>query len=298
MIYGAGFDVSALSGLGTLTVATAGKPNVVITLGSVRASDYTLVSSALFFQHSTTNEVGWRAESADAATKLQNWSRVSWAKALQTAIQTEATVQGWTTPSNFTIVMSATTAFFTYAYTVANFSMTWTTDAGRALCSIAASANQSGAQSYVGTVVPTYAILPTQQAASCPGVEDGLNYEPANIATHVQTDNGDGHGIARPVSPLYRDWIQQYETKAKTMRLAAAAAHPFTFEALFEQCRGHYPFVVDDGGFDRDNILEAFFFRTEGTIRKYERASVGNASQFHIPFRTVVVGEAYDVTGA
>jgi hypothetical protein len=181
--------------------------------------------------------------------------------------------------------MSLTTGLVSVAYTT-TFSLTWSSATGRALCGF--SADQSGASSYTGTVVPTYVIKPTLDAVSLPTP----NFEPDNIAAHAVADDGSGFGTERYVSPIYRDWVQQFEVKAKTQRLFAASTHPWTLQHLFEHCRGRWPFLVISGFGSDSSSNEAFSLRTEGTSWKPDRASFMDDAQFHVPFKTVVEGTA------
>jgi hypothetical protein len=122
-----------------------------------------------------------------------------------------------------------------------------------------------------------------------------MNYEPQSIANHLQTDAGEGFGISRSVSPVWRDWYQQFETKAKTYRVSADAGdtagdHPWTLQHLFEHCRGEYPFLVVEG-FNESSSIEVFALRTEGTPFVPQRAAPAWDAYFHVPFRCSVIGQ-------
>lgn len=277
MMYYAGFDVSTLS-LGTLTLATAGKPNVVITLSSVTGQTTLGASTSKMF-HGPADPV-YTAQDGSGEQRLSDWAASNFADYLTNAMFIGATAQSWTSPAGLSCSINTSTGIITFSYASAVFSLTWSTTAGRQLCGFAG--DQSGAQSYVGTVVPTYCIAATLPAAS----NNTPNYEPAGIANRIYADDGQGFGMAREVSPVCRDWLQQFETKEKTFTANAASTHPWTYEALFKYCRGQWPFVVV-GGFG-ESFDEAFFFRSEGAVWRPERASEGNDAQFHIPFRTWV----------
>lgn len=278
--YFAGFDVSALT-LGTITLSTAGKSDAVVTLSSVTdtAGDSTTTSlfcHPLAFASQTS-------QGSAGSSVLQEWSAVSYAAALQTDLRAAATAQSWVSPSNINVTCSASTGIYTIAYSTATFSIAWSTAAGRNF--LGYSGNQSGGTSYVGDQTPTYIIAPTLTDVSDPTT----NYEPGSIASHAMADDGTGFGIARTESPIYRDWIQQFETKAKTLRLSAASAHPWTFQHLFEHCRTVYPFYVTSS-FNAGSNYEAFKLREDGCSFKPERATPGNDTQFHVPFRCHVLG--------
>jgi len=278
MMYYAGFKLSAVAGLGTLTLGTSGKSNLVITLGTMTENDADGSATSLMF-HAPAGPA-YTAEDGSGSSRLREYAVAHFSEVLEAAIRVAATSATWTTPNGLTVTIAEATGIITFAYSVQNFTLTWSTAAGRAMCGFAA--NQSGAQSYVGTVVPTYCISPTLPAAS----NNTPNYELSSIANRVITDEGQGAGVSRFSSPLIRDWTQQFETKEKTFAANAASTHPWTFEHMFRHCRGQYPFAVVDGfGGSTD---EAFFFRTEGTIWRPDRASDGNDAQFHIPFQTYV----------
>lgn len=279
--YFAGFDVSALTSLGTITLSTAGKSDVVITLSSVTdtagdSSTTSLFCHPLAFASGTSQGSG-------GASVLQEWSAVSYATALQTDLQAEATAQSWTSPSNINVTSSAATGLYTIAYSTANFDIAWSAAAGRNF--LGYSGDVSGATSHAGDQTPTYVIAPTLTDVSDPTT----NYEPMGVGSRAIADDGSGFGIARTESPLYRDWVQQFETKAKTLRLSAATAHPWTFQHLFEHCRTVYPFYVTSS-FNAGSNYESFVLREDGAFFKPERATPGNDAQFHIPFRAHVVG--------
>jgi hypothetical protein len=281
-MYYAGFDLSQVSGLGTLTLATAGKSSIVITLGSITDNDSNSVASSLFFH--APNNPNYIAVDSSGDDRLLNYSVASFAQALYGDMVEGAIAQSWTSPASLVCTIAEATGLISFTYPVANFSLTWSTAAGRQFCGFAS--NQSGAQSYTGTIVPPYCISPTLPSAS----NWTVDYEPTGIANHIIADDGQGYGVSREVSPVCRDWVQQFETKEKTFTANATSTHPYTYEALIKHCRGQYPFAVVDGFGDTADYV--FFLRSESTQWHPERASDGNDAQFHIPFKTWVEGTA------
>ncbi len=287
MLYLAAFDVveaNSFYGFGTLTVSTAGESDVVVTLGSVTATSVDGDAGATTFWTWDDATASCVDQSPHAQTRFGSFAAITWAAALEDALQAAATAAGWAAkvPS---VSLSTTTGFYTFTVATVNSAWAWSTANGRALFGF--SGNSSSAASHVGTRTPLYAINPSLPSVSDPS----LNYEPDAIGNRVASDNGAGFGLARRVSPLYRDWRQEYETKEKTMRLQAASTHPFTFQHLFEHCRGVYPFAVYDGGFhETESTAEVFTFREEGIPFVPERATPGNDAQLHVPFRCVVEG--------
>jgi len=284
MFYLASFDVTAAA-FGTVTLATAGKTSVVVDLTGLIGTTAATTNSTKFFHYPTGASAGAiTSQDVAAAYRLTDFSVYGFGTILQTALRAGATANSWTSPSGITVEwrLASTPASYRIAYPSATFSVTCSTALGYALMGF--TGVQSGGTTYDGTVLPTYLIQPTLAAVS----EPTTNYEPTGIANHITADDGTGYGIERYTGPLYRDWLQQFETKEKTIRLNAAAAHPWTFQALFEACRGSRPFMVLSGF--GESFYEVFSFRSEGTQWHPERATPGNDSQFHIPFKCVVEG--------
>jgi len=291
MLYVASFD-AALTGAGNITLSTAGESDAVVDLATLTNTDVEGTGTSSVFWHNepsnatTSTNIRIAAQDPNSTARLTYFSRRSFGKALEVAL--EAAMTGWTTPSDLSISWSRTTGFYTIAWPHANFTITFATAIGRALLGF--SGTQSGGTSYTSTLMPRYVIEPTLDTVS----NNTLNYEPRGIANHGETDSGKGFGLARSTSPLYRDWSQEFETKEKTNRTSAATAHPWTFQHLFEHCRGQFPFAVVNGGFGDSAFTadEAFSLRTDSThwdARDF-RATPGNDSQFHIPFRCHVEG--------
>lgn len=292
MIYTAAFDAAVLT-LGTITLATAGESDAVVTLSSITNVDVegNVTESSVFWHNepsnaTTSTNIRINGEDPSSTVRLGTMSKRSFAKALEVAL--EAQMGGWTTPTDLAVSWSRTTGYYTISWPHANFTITFSLAAGRGLLGF--SGTQSGATSYTSTLMPTYVIDTTVDTVS----ENTINYEPRAIGNHGETDGGKGFGLARTVSPLYRDWRQEFETKEKSVRLSAAAAHPWTFQHLFEHCRGQLPFAVVNGGFGATAFTddEAFSFRGDSThwAAKAFRATPGNDSQFNIPFQCVVEG--------
>jgi hypothetical protein len=284
-MYSVAFDAADSDvSYGTLTVATAGKTSIVITFANLTATSMdATTTSSVFFHYDTISNLRITSQDPLGTTRRGEIATSPFAAAINAAMFTAATANSWSSPSSLVMGFNTSTGIYTFSYTT-TFSLTWTVAAGRALCGF--SANQSGASSYTGTVVPTFTLLPTLDAVCL----NTPNYEPDSIATHVVADDGGGFGTERYVSPIYRDWVQQFEVKAKTMRASAASTHPYTFQHLIEHARGRWPFIVLRG-FGSDTALdEVFSLRTESTSWKPDRASFMDDAQFHIPFKTVVEG--------
>jgi hypothetical protein len=299
--YAAGFDVAELSGLGTLTMATAGKTSNVVTLSSVQGNVVTTsaVTSLFFHLHSVTT-AGYFVDvhGENLGNMLPDWSVICYAQALQGALRALATTHSWVNPTHINCSISSTTGKITIAYADATFSLTWTTAAGRDFLGFAA--DQSGGTTYTGTQTPMYLIEPSLKKVS------RVSYfnEAENIATHVAPDDGRsrGFGMSRPRGLWNVDFVQEFETKEKSRLLSAQASHPFTFDHLKQHCRGQYPFLVY-GGFPPETVLLSgsrvsadtlvFMNRTEGTRISGERQNGDSDVQFHHHFKTQLIAAYY-----
>jgi hypothetical protein len=295
MLYHIAFDIStsfeylgSSESLGSITLETSGKPDVVVAGSTLASTTVSGAAATTLFQHSkyplghTTGPD--RAKTARLATTHPTDSL---ATVLQTALRDEATTQGWTTPSGITVSVSDTTGAYTIAYSVQTFNIVFSSSLTRSFWGF--SADVDSAQTYTSDQTPLYIIVPTSSDVSDFGGMAALDYEPQSPASVAAADSGDVFGISRSVEHVYRDWFQQYETKAKTIRENAVGAHLMTFQEHFEMARS-YPFVVM-GAFGK-SFDEVFHLRTEGTQWSPQRATPGNDNQFHIPFQCHVIGRA------
>lgn len=280
MYYAPYLDVQ-LAGLGSITLSrSGGYSDVVVNMSSgVSAADYDAATSYIFSHAGPANI---RSETADGSQRLRSYSRTTYGAALQAALRDAATAASWPSPTSIQVTNSNASGAYTISYTT-TFSIAWSSANGRAFLGF--TADKSGSSSYAGTITPTYLVIATLDDSS----DDTPNYEPEAIGNRVIADDGSGYGLTRSIAPLYRDWVQQFETKEKTLRRSAASTHPWTFQHLFEHCRGEYAFVIyiPTGSNGR---LELFSLRSDGLMWKPERASPGNDAQFHIPFRCIVEG--------
>lgn len=285
MMYYVAFDLSVSSGLGSLTLTRAASSDIAVTLGSVTGTRVDATTTSSIFFHAVGSDAAQRVTGQDPSStiKLLHYSRAPYAQSLQTALRAAATAAGWANPNNITVTHATTTGIYTIAASGYTIGYTFSTAAGGALLSFT-DLSEAAASSHTGTIVPTYAISATLPSVSL----DTPNYEPRGIANHVETDNGTGGGMSRSVSPQYRRFRQEYETKEKTRRAFAASTHPYTFEHMRTDCRGQYAFMIIDGFGAATN--EVFSFRTDSTHFEPMRASEGNDAQYHIDFDCVVEG--------
>lgn len=298
------FDIAQL-GLGSITLATSGKTDRTIDLSTLSladalspyaTSDYDSADSTLFSHYYSTgtqyilgedpslNVLGWGSN-----TQRLRYLKTDLAKVIQGACQTAITAAtSWVTPSGFTVGGGVSGFGYTFSYSAA-FTIAFSNAKTAAFLGFP---NSTTASSTIQTSAyyPLYTIAPRSVTSLATP-----NYEPDAVGNHVVADDGTGFGMSREVSPLYRDWIQQYETKEKTIRLNAAITHPTTFQEMIEHCRGGFPFLVEGGGFGTGLACEAFSLRSESCKWLPERASIANDAQFHIAFKTVVEGKVLGV---
>ncbi len=288
MMYQAQFDVS--SGFGTLTLSHGSHTSLVITVSTLTQTTYD--GSATTSLHVHLGGIAQvDGEDPDTTGRLiDTWGGSSFSVILQVALRAAAVSAGSWSSTDIDVTHSVTTGAYTIDYSDAadgNIGFTGSTAATRTLLGF--SGAQTGAATYTSDVTPDYIVIPTLDAVSAVGSADAANYEAEPSASASSTDEGRQFGITRTTAPISRDWVQQFEVKAKTMRLNAASTHPWTFQKLFEHCRTDKIFVVVTGfGEDRD---EVFMFRTEGSRWDPERATPGNDSAFHIPFMCNVIGK-------
>lgn len=291
MIYTALFDASSL---GTITLATVGESDVVLNLANLTANDSDSTASHLFWHSPAPGTFAFASVQTGSALGLfRKTSTTPWYSAVEAGL--EALMGAWTTPTALEVTWNwtdphVTVPSYTIAWPVANFTLTFSTAATAAIFGFTTLSN-SGAQTYTGTACPTYVYVPTLSAGSEPTCE----YEPESIANHVSTDEGQGFGMSRTVSPLWQDWVQQFETKARTFKANAAATHPWTIQHLIEYCRGEWPFSLYRPGFGGpDAYVPAYYLRSEGTAFQPQRHSPGNDAQFWHAFRGEI-GGAYTI---
>lgn len=284
-MYLAPFDVGNTDlALGTLTLSTPGKPDAVVNLTTLTDN-----SSQLFLHYNGTGGAGWcTAQDESGDPRLLEFAQYSFDVILTAAAIAAATAQGWVDPSNISISFrrGSTPIGYRIGYTGHTITAAWSTPEGRALMGYSADVAVA-AQTLFPDVVSSFCIVPNLEFSS----DDTPNYEPDGIANHVHPDdNSAGSGVSRYVAPVCREWVQQFEKKYKTERLAATSAHPWTFEKMRQYCRGKYPFFV---AYYRSNSHggEAFTFSAKGTIWRPERASRGNDADFHISHDVYVIGK-------
>lgn len=302
MIYTAPFDVAVhLAGTITITQTAAPNSSAVITLSTLSDTDADGLASSVF-THYAAGASGSRYYSQDPLQALRHTGIAVG----NLAMDLTAAINAVWTP-DITVTWSSTTGKYTFSAAEA-FTIAWSAAATAvgAQYIFGFAGDRTTASSHTGEYVAKFAIVTDLTATSVTGSATAQNYEPQGIGNHPIADDGRGYGLTRVVSPLYRDWVQQFEVPARCMRLSNGLAGGYllaaytpvygywTFQELFEYCRGIWPFIVIDGFGKTYN--EIFSLRTDGMSHELEPAALGDATHFHINFKTVVDGEVYPVT--
>ena len=164
---------------------------------------------------------------------------------IQQRIRQGAVAASWLNGNTLTCSYDTATMRYTFGYGGTLLHINFSNTATARLFGFSGSWSGSSS-SITGDIVPSFAIQPSLSDVTTNDVE-GVNYGADGISMQGVSEYGSVFGITRECAPIFRDWTQQSEPKAKTQRLAAASTHPFTHQELFERCRSVHPFVVVDG---------------------------------------------------
>lgn len=295
--YFASFDLKdPMFSFGTLRLVRLpmGSTQIAVDLTQLTSSSYSGARTGLSVFNHWPLGLG-RAKSLDAAAGsalARNYSGSSFAEILRSALRAEATAASWPNPSTLDVAYNLASDRYVFTYPTGFVEIDFTATDGRRLLGYSANQNVISGPVSQAPLAPTHVIVP--EVSDITPLDGGVNYyEPEDIVLSVVTEYGRSSGVRRQCVPYYRDWVQEYETRQKTLRRAAVAAHPYTHQQLFESCRSVLPFVVSDS-YDL-NKDEVFYLRPEASAwdeRACRRAG-GNLddAQFHVTYRTIVAGE-------
>jgi hypothetical protein len=204
--------------------------------------------------HYTSGLTDAVAEDSEGSTGLRHTAATqSWSSLFQLRMRQAAAGAGWASSSSLTCTFDMTNLRYTFGYSANFTAITFSTTATARLFGFASSFSGS-ASSVVGLLTPSFIIEPVLSAVTMEG-QDGYNYEPTGISQQSVTDFGSVFGQTRACVPLFRDWVQQGETRTKAIRTSALQTS-FTHQDLFTTCRNVHPFVVIDGfGDGRDYVF-------------------------------------------
>lgn len=281
MAYFASFD-TVRGGAGTVTLATPGKTSIVINLTTFWTESGAVKTTFNHWVNAAFSTFGPYGE-LPLKGVLPSQSFLS---AIQTTAQAQATTLAWASPGTISVGFNTTTWRVTFAYPTGFSAINFSNTETRRLFGFAG--NFSGASSsVVGTETPKYVIIPTINGAS----SASIIYEDDATSSNASSAGGRPYGLSRSGTMRRREWVQQYESKARTYRMfAAAPPNEFTYQHLFEACRTGLPFGVYEGFDPGENPLHAYQFRPNAESFRAKPATPGNANQFHIPFDTFAIG--------
>lgn len=283
--YLASFDASLLTG--SIGLATAGHTTIApILLNTMSGTSSSGGAVVKVFNHHPSG-LGTTVGRDKASTQMlaPKYGALSWAATVQARLRAQATTNGWGADAN-QIFFGFSTVLCRYniQYTPGNLTVTF---AGDAAALFGYNGSLSGSTVYPAPNVPYYGIVPSLSSVSMTSVSEGIDYEPEDISTQAVSAQGVVFGLSRNVSPLCRDWVQQYESKANTERLTSTI---FSHRGLFETCRSALPFVITD---NFTGFSEVFFLRGDSCNfgrDTFEMVAIAFDQFYHIKYRTYFMG--------
>jgi len=258
MQYAAFFNVmDARHVLGSVTFSRSGSTDFTIDITSLRYVTLDGSRDVSVFNHYLMNTfVGEDGEAVPYAGR--NLAAAGLGEAMTARMRDDAS---WPDVSQLYCEFNGSTYSFSYfsdAFTAIRFSNIHT----RRLFGFADDFTGS-AEVVTGTRLPNFIIEPVLSSITMEDTK-GYVYEPTKISAAAMSAGGVQFGLTRSATPLYRDFVQQSETREKTLRDDAVPTHPFTHQLLFESCRSVLPFAVLDGFDDGFNYL--FKLRPDGCL--------------------------------
>lgn len=255
MRYSASFDLrDSRHGFGTLTFSASGEVDFEIDLSSLIATslDGGTIGVSVFNHYGMNTFVAEDGSSSEAAGF--GLSGTPFAGVITDAMQSAAT---WPSPSGLVCTFNDT--FYTFNYFGSAFTqIAFSNGPTKRLFGFAGTVTDT-LESITGTLLPNFLIDPVLSAVTMESA-DGYIYEPKGVSSAVASAAGMQYGLPRTKAPLFRNWVQQSEPRAKVIRGAATAAHPCTHQLLVESCRSVLPFAVIDG-FGGDGEAQSYLFR-------------------------------------
>jgi hypothetical protein len=188
------------------------------------------------------------------------------------------------------------------------FSVTWSGAQGAAMAAILgfdSASNLTGSNSYTSTRRPRYLIV--SRLAGQSQVHE--TYEPAGRIAYAESDNGQAYSTHPEQMPVYRDWVQPFETLSgptdaeyavsqevggtavRIANVGAATKVTWTWEHFFRHCRATLPFSL----IDRVNATSGegllYKMRGEGAHFDPTRITADYDGHWTIPFVTRYITE-------
>lgn len=128
---------------------------------------------------------------------------------------------------------------------------------------------------------PYYAVLSAGLAKS--RVSD--DYEPDEIAQGDWSTGGSHYTVSASSGIVFHDFDVLFEAKAAVFKRSAAASVPWTYQHLWEHCRGDEPILAVD-----DTESTVHYLRPEGASFRPERAVSDWDGAWSLALRTYVEG--------
>jgi len=297
MYYSVAFNIGAQNireALGTLTIANGVDTPVVVDLSTIGGTDFNGLSTQTVW-HAPTGAYVVVGNDPFGSSRVPYIATGTFGYLVQAAINAGLTANGWSA-SDYQVQFlennsGSPVAFYKFVYSSAH-TYQFSSVAGAQLFG-----NNSTTVSASASIhflnVPRFVVMPTTQFICATRELTAFDYEPRGIGTLAIADDGSGYGIARTASPLYRDWMQQYNAPATAFRKLKTGR--YSLQELFEDCRTILPFFVAHGQFASYAEYEVFRLRDAGCSWVPESASLANHAQIHIPFRTLSIGHLNSV---
>lgn len=120
------------------------------------------------------------------------------------------------------------------------------------------------------------------------------NHEPNDFAETYRTDGGDGFSVEPTSVPKMDRWKLRGEPDAVTHKHAAASDPPWTWEHLYEHCRGNEPMVLVDnaGSINSDGDIP---WSSANLVMRCKLTDVAFRPQETIPNRHTLWDVPFDV---
>lgn len=286
MAYYATFDARDLPS-GDITLTKSGGGSITVTprlLNNFNAYS----AQTTFFNYLLSNT--WHGFDLAGTSHLKALTQYTFFEALMLNLRVAASFVGWPSPTTIDVIFNPATRRVTVSYPTGITNITFANAGLRRLFGFASDFSGSST-SVAGTQLPTYIVEPTIDGASSASIV----FERAPVSSLAYSATGRSYSVARTVAPMYRSWVQQYETRAKVFqRFAAGAPSEYTYQDLFEDCRTRLPFAVYEGF--NDSTYSAYAFEKNEDSFRPMPAVPGSADQFHIQFRTLALANVTGLT--
>lgn len=211
-------------------------------------------------------------------------------------------------------VLSISLSLSTLRYTLSSantFSMTWSGALGEEIRDILGFEGTGGsvASSHTSTKRPKYLIC--SRVAGQSQVHE--LYEPSGRAAYVESDNGCAYSISPDTRPLYREWVQPFETASgptdaeyagsssvggapmRSLDVGTATKVSWTWQDFVAHVRASMPFALIDRSVSSSGEGSVYKFRGDGDHFDPTRVTADFDGHWTVPFRCRYIGESVAV---